>query len=164
MWLKSFIHVLNPISCLHYILCVLLLSFMSHTWTIVIWMVLSNYLPQWLLVIETHWMHQYYYRTKLPICIGRIQRTQCYYIGKGTDPIKKEMDLDHFICFLAVGKALAYHGPLTRYENLRVAHASGMPGRFPHHRFQRKSLVRDRSMHHGTCVTHMPWCMLGSDH
>ena len=29
--------------------------------------------------------------------------------------------------------------------------------RFPHHRPQ-----SDRSMHHGKCVMHMPWCMSGS--
>ena len=33
---------------------------------------------------------------------------------------------------------------------------------FPHHRLQRKPLVSNPSMHHGTCVTHVPWCMLGS--
>ena len=31
--------------------------------------------------------------------------------------------------------------------------------RFPRHRLQRKPLVSDPSMHHGTCVTHVPWCM-----
>ena len=34
--------------------------------------------------------------------------------------------------------------------------------RFPRHRFQRKPLVSDSGMHHGTCVTHVPWCMSGS--
>ena len=34
--------------------------------------------------------------------------------------------------------------------------------RFPRHRFQRKRLVSDPGIHHGTCDTHMPWCMLGS--
>ena len=34
--------------------------------------------------------------------------------------------------------------------------------RFPHHRLQRKSPVSDPDMHHGTCTTHVPWCMLGS--
>ena len=34
--------------------------------------------------------------------------------------------------------------------------------RFPRHRFQRKLLVSDPDMHHGTCVTHVPWCMSGS--
>ena len=33
---------------------------------------------------------------------------------------------------------------------------------FPRRRFQRKSLVNDPDMHHGTCVTHVPWCMSGS--
>ena len=31
--------------------------------------------------------------------------------------------------------------------------------RFPRHRLQRKPLVSDASMHHGTCVTHVLWCM-----
>ena len=29
-------------------------------------------------------------------------------------------------------------------------------------RLQRKTLVSDPGMHHGTCVTHVPWCMSGS--
>ena len=32
----------------------------------------------------------------------------------------------------------------------------------PHRRLQKKSLVSDPGMHHGTCVTHVPWCMSGS--
>ena len=32
----------------------------------------------------------------------------------------------------------------------------------PTRRLQRKPLVSDAGMHHGTCVTHVPWCMLGS--
>ena len=38
-----------------------------------------------------------------------------------------------------------------------VAHAPGMPGTF-----SPPPLVRDPDMHHGTCVTHVPWCMPGS--
>ena len=34
--------------------------------------------------------------------------------------------------------------------------------RFPRHRLQRKLLASDPDMHHGTCVTHVPWCMSGS--
>ena len=33
--------------------------------------------------------------------------------------------------------------------------------RFPCHRLQKKPLVSDPNMHHGTCVTHVPWCMMG---
>ena len=34
--------------------------------------------------------------------------------------------------------------------------------RFPGHRPQRKPLVSDPGMYHGTCVTHVPWCIAGS--
>ena len=49
------------------------------------------------------------------------------------------------------------HGPLTRNVNLRVAHAPGLPGTF-----SPPPLVSDPGMHHGTCATHVPWCMPGS--
>ena len=32
----------------------------------------------------------------------------------------------------------------------------------PRHRLQMKPLVSDPGMHHGRCVTHVPWCMSGS--
>ena len=54
------------------------------------------------------------------------------------------------------------HGPLARYVKWWFAHASGMPGTFPLHRLKRKPPVSDPGMHHGTCVTHVPWCMSGS--
>ena len=34
--------------------------------------------------------------------------------------------------------------------------------RFPRHRLQRKPLVSDPGLHHGTWDTHVPWCMPGS--
>ena len=49
------------------------------------------------------------------------------------------------------------HGPLARYAKLRVAHAPGMPGAF-----SPPPGVSDPDMHHGTCVTHVLWCMPGS--
>ena len=49
------------------------------------------------------------------------------------------------------------HGSLTRYAKFRVAHASGMPGTL-----SPPSLVSDPDMHHGTCVTHVLWCIPGS--
>ena len=30
---------------------------------------------------------------------------------------------------------------------------------FPHHQLQKKPIVSDPGLHHGTCVTHVPWCM-----
>ena len=47
--------------------------------------------------------------------------------------------------------------PLARYVKLWVAHAPGIPGKF-----SPPPLVCEPDMHHGTCVTHMPWCMSGS--
>ena len=66
------------------------------------------------------------------------------------------------IGFLSTGDAMnqlimGRHGPLTRYAKLRVAHAPGMPGTF-----SPPPLVSDPDMHHGTCLTHVPWCMPGS--
>ena len=49
------------------------------------------------------------------------------------------------------------HGPLARYVKLQIAHAPGMPGTFT-----LPLLNSDPDMHHGTCVTHVPWCMPGS--
>ena len=49
------------------------------------------------------------------------------------------------------------HGPLTSYAKLRVAHAPGMPGKF-----SSPPRVSNPVMHHGTCVSHVPWCMPGS--
>ena len=34
--------------------------------------------------------------------------------------------------------------------------------RFPRHRLKRKPLISDLGMHHGTCMTHVPWCISGS--
>ena len=53
-------------------------------------------------------------------------------------------------------------GPLARYVKLRVAQALGMPGTFSRHRLQRKPPISDPGIHHDMCVTHVPWCMLGS--
>ena len=54
------------------------------------------------------------------------------------------------------------HGPLARYVRLRWACAPGTPETFSPPRLQRTPLVSDPDMHHGTYVTHMPWCMSGS--
>ena len=54
------------------------------------------------------------------------------------------------------------HAHITRYVKLRVAHAPGMSGMFSPPPNSNEPLVSDPSMHHGTCVTHVPWCMSGS--
>ena len=54
-------------------------------------------------------------------------------------------------------RLLKSHGPLARYVNLRVAYAPGMP-----RTFSPPPRVSDSDIHHGTCATHVPWCMPGS--
>ena len=51
----------------------------------------------------------------------------------------------------------ASHEPYIRYAKLWVAHAPRMPGTF-----SPPPRVSDPDMHHGTCLTHVPWCMPGS--
>ena len=45
----------------------------------------------------------------------------------------------------------------ARYVKLLVAHVPGMPGTL-----SLPLRVNNPDMHHGTCVTHVPWCMPGS--
>ena len=55
--------------------------------------------------------------------------------------------------------------PWASYQirNIAGCACAGNAGNvFPRRRIQRKPLVSDPGMPHGTCVTHVPWCMSGS--
>ena len=52
---------------------------------------------------------------------------------------------------------IVLHESLDRYANMWVAHAPGMPGTL-----SPPPRVSDPDIHHGTCVTHVTWCMPGS--
>ena len=47
------------------------------------------------------------------------------------------------------------------YQIRKIAGCACAGNVFPRRRFQRKPLVNDPGMHHGTYVTHVPWCMSG---
>ena len=52
--------------------------------------------------------------------------------------------------------------PWASYQMRKIAGCAcvGIAGNvFPATDFERKPLVSDHGMHHGTCVTHVPWCM-----
>ena len=53
-------------------------------------------------------------------------------------------------------------GLLPDTENCGLRMRRECRERFPRHRLQRKPLVSDPDMHHGSCVTHVSWCMAGS--
>ena len=60
---------------------------------------------------------------------------------------------------------IVYISQWTSYQIRKIvgcACAGNAGNVFPTRRFQRKPLVSDPGMHHGTCVTHVPWCMSGS--
>ena len=62
-------------------------------------------------------------------------------------------ELKAYACYIFVNNCMMWwQGPLARYEKLRCA-CTG-PGMF-----SPPPLVSDPDMHHGTCVTHVPWCM-----
>ena len=55
--------------------------------------------------------------------------------------------------------------PWASYQIRKIASCAcaGNAGNvFPRGHLQRKPIVSDPGMHYGTCVTHVPWCMLGS--
>ena len=61
-------------------------------------------------------------------------------------------------CFLiSIALQIFSYAPLASHVNFRVAYAPGMPGTF-----SPAPRVSDADMHHGTCVTHVLWCMPGS--
>ena len=66
---------------------------------------------------------------------------------------------------LLLDGCICYAIPWASYQIRKIAGCAcaGNAGNvFPRRRFQRKLLVSDPGMHHGTCVTHVPWCMSGS--
>ena len=80
-----------------------------------------------------------------------------------TTPLQVTGSYINDICYnhftVLIGKlhfisGFVWYRPLTRYARLRVAHAPGMRGTF-----SRPPRVSDPDGHHGTCVTHVPWCM-----
>ena len=73
----------------------------------------------------------------------------------------------HYISYVTFKPHSTYFGMYAwaSYQIPKIAGCAcaGNAGNvFPRRRFQRKLLVSDPGMHHGTCVTHVPWCMSGS--
>ena len=79
--------------------------------------------------------------------------------------ILRNMNMYKILCHSPTLKChteLILMGLLPDTENCGLLMHQECRERFPRHRLQWKALVSDPSMHHGTCVTHVPWCMSGS--
>ena len=110
------------------------------------------------------WGHQeqtYYPGTRCELCAKSLGVFSANNFCISTH--KKYMTYIHMVQPSTTASAgfVSHHGPLTRYAKLRVVHAPGMPGTFSRY-LQRKPLVSHPGVHHGECVTHVPWCMWGS--
>ena len=66
------------------------------------------------------------------------------------------------LCIMYLRVCVYYTGLVPDTQNCGLRMRRECRERFPRHRLLRKPLVNDPSMHHGTCVTHVPWCMSGS--
>ena len=73
-----------------------------------------------------------------------------------------EMSVWHLVVWVFEGQECMGLLLLTRYVKQRLRMRWEYRERFPCLRFQRKPLVSDPDLHHGTCVTHVPWRMSGS--
>ena len=93
-------------------------------------------------------------------CIFRTIKSTCSYFHDG---LEASIPLAATLVTLAVtlheNPAMGF---LPDTENCGLRMRRECRDRFPHHRLQRKPLIRDPGMHHGTCVTHVPCCMSGS--
>ena len=86
-----------------------------------------------------------------PKCVG-IVFTDHDILSRGRYPLSLKTTIRSGLL-----REVPLYGPLARYVKLRVAHAPGMPGTL-----SPPPRVSDNDMHHGTWVTHVPWCMPGS--
>ena len=72
-----------------------------------------------------------------------------------------------YFCMVRVGLDSRYiprealMGLLPDTQNCGLRMRRECRERFPRNRLQRKPQVSDPGMHHGTSVTHVPWCMSG---
>ena len=76
-------------------------------------------------------------------------------------------------CGLLLNKYMIQHYVVTHISHVAWASyqiskladcacAGNVGNVFPHRQLQRKPLVSDPGMHHGTYLTHVPWCISGS--
>ena len=69
------------------------------------------------------------------------------------DPVVKQSHSPYQL----TSDSITWQWASCQIRKIAGAHAPGMPGTF-----SPSPQVSDPDMHHGTCVTHVPWCMPGS--
>ena len=106
-----------------------LMMALTNCWT-------SNWNAGYLKHHDAHVMHSYFFLQEMLDDIYKKAGVD----GHASDPLAPMVDIyESFFCEVHL------HGPLARYEKMRVAHAPGMPGTF-----SSPPRVSDPDMHHGT--------------
>ena len=104
-----------------------------------------------------------WYQTTIEGCLEAHSPCQKFVISTDALPSLQRIVLV-FLIKCCCGQPIAHRLTATwasyQIRKMRVAQAPECRERFPRRRLQRKPLVSDPDMHHGTCVT--PWCMSGS--
>ena len=99
-------------------------------------------------------MHRKIFVCCLSICLAHGFKAWNYHVNVYTTSSQQQYGSLHIRPLWWTSRHV--HGPLARYVNLRMRQECWE--RFPRHRHQRKPLVSDPGMHHGTCVA---WCTSG---
>ena len=113
-----------------------------------------------LLIPVTVYGHAQMYASNM-YCVGQIERkavkTGIFFIYINRDYNFRPLPFQVSLMKLAIAWA-SY-----QIRKIAACACAGNAGNlFPRHRLQRKLRVCDPSMHHGTCVTHVPRCVSGS--
>ena len=91
-----------------------------------------------------------------------IQNEVTYLLDRSPRNYGNKMAQLSYIYRFAVQSYLKYVTTWDSYQTRNIAGCACAGNVFPRHRLQRKPLVSDPGMHHGTCATHVPWSMSGS--
>ena len=101
--------------------------------------------------------------TNIHICEDYVENS--FYLGvKFVDIYTFRLCFDSFLFSVTLSKITLPWLSWASYQIRKTAGCAcvGIAENIIPHRLQRRSLVSDPGLHHGTCVTHVPWCMPGS--
>ena len=108
----------------------------------------------WMLMVRKLWSYHWYILYR---CISKTMELNHMFIGKW-------FVLYYVLSPKHCNQTIMCKGSrILHFADVFLCLCAGNAGNVsPRRRLQRKPLVGDPGMHHGTCVTHVSWCMSGS--
>ena len=104
----------------------------------------------------------YTYIDRIYWCMYIITRVFLIALCSSLDSFQVSLSAVIYLCCLNTLNFDFSYMSWASYQICKIAGcacAGNAGGVFPTRRLQREPLVSDPDMHHGTCVTHVPWCM-----